>query len=234
MNKNSKSIKYWLLAVASIPFIILAVFYVYTKDARADLSKMKYPRKMYATGVDSVKVSGNKYAVDSTYHTIKDFDLVNQYNQSVSKATLHDKIIVANFFFTSCPTICPKMSEQLARVQSKLIRDDRVVILSFTIDPQTDSVAVLKNYAEKYDAVPGKWHFLYGNKEAIYNLAKESFKITAQDSGGNEQHQGFIHSEKLVLVDPNWNIRGYYDGTSENKVNIMMGDILLLLEEFKR
>lgn len=225
MDKNPILKKYWILLVASIPFLILAIFYFYTKGAREDLSSMRYPRKMYPVGIDSTNLGANKYKTDSTYYTIKDFDFVNQYNQSISKKTLNDKIIVANFFKLQCTDGCNIISEQLARVQSKMIRDDKIIILSFSTDQLNDTIPELKLYADKFGAIPGKWHFLRGKENQILQIAKSEFKLEEIE---------VETSKKLILIDPDWNIRGYYDGTSENKVNILMGDILLLLNEYKR
>lgn len=235
MNQNTQrgSSKQMALFVALLPLLLFGVFYLYTKRARTDVATMVYPEKMFAIGVDTV-LTGNFKTIDSVYHQIPDFTFINQFNQEVSKADLVDKVIVVDFFFTSCPTICPKMSTQLARVQKEFIRDDQVVFLSFTIDPKRDSVAVLKDYAAEYGAVPGKWHFLTGEKEAIYKLAAEGFKLAAHAEGGDESHDGFIHSERLVLIDPDWNIRGFYNGTDIKNVNFMMGDISLIMKEFKR
>lgn len=235
MNETSQrgSSKQMALFVAMLPFLLFGVFYLYTKRARTDVATMVYPDKMFVVGYDTIDNQGYK-TLDSLYHTIPDFSFTNQYNQLISKEDLLNKVIVADFFFTSCPTICPKMSTQIARVQDEFIRDDQVVFLSFTIDPKRDSVAVLKQYANDYGAVPGKWHFLTGDKDAIYQLAGEGFKLSAQSEGGEASHDGFVHSERLVLIDPDWNIRGFYNGTDVKDVNFMMGDISLVMKEFKR
>lgn len=235
MNQDTPrgSSKQMALFVALLPLLLFGVFYLYTKRARTDVATMVYPEKMFSIGVDTV-VNGTYKSIDSIYHEIPDFTFTNQYNQLLSKDDLLNKVIVADFFFTSCPSICPKMSEQLARVQKEFIRDDQVVFLSFTIDPKRDSVAVLKQYGTEYGAVPGKWHFLTGDKEAIYKLAGEGFKLSAQADGGEASHDGFVHSDRLVLVDPDWHIRGYYNGTDIKDVNYMMGDISLIMKEFKR
>jgi len=222
-----------ILFVVLLPILLFGIFYLYTKRARADVSTMIYPNKMFALGIDTVK-TGNYVSVDSFYHEVPDFTFTNQYGQSISKEDLVNKVLVVDFFFTSCPTICPKMSTQLARVQNTFLRDDQVVFLSFTIDPKRDSVAVLKAYGEEYGAVPGKWHFLTGDKDAIYKLAGDGFKLSARSEGGEASHDGFVHSERLVVVDPDWNIRGFYNGTDIKDVNFMMGDISLILKEYKR
>lgn len=233
VENNSGSKKQWILFVLLLPFLLFGLMYLYTKQTVQDLSTMKYPHKMFPIGVDTVNEDGFK-KLDSVYHQIGNFHLTNQYGQEISKESVNGKIIVADFFFTSCPSICPKMSASLEKVQEHFLRDDELVLLSFTIDPKRDSVPVLKAYADAHNALPGKWNFLTGDKDSIYTLAATQFKLSAQDEGGDEAHQGFVHSDRLVLVDPNWVIRGFYNGTSEEDVNVLMGDIVLLLEEFKR
>ncbi len=230
---NRGSNRQTVLFIALLPLLLFGLFYLYTKRARADVSTMVYPEKMFTVGVDTI-VTDNYKSIDSIFHEIPDFTFTNQYGQEISKADFQNKVIVADFFFTSCPTICPKMTTQLARVQDAFIRDDHVVFLSFTIDPKRDSVAVLKAYGEEYGAIPGKWHFLTGDKDAIYELAGEGFKLAARSEGGEASHDGFVHSERLVVVDPDWNIRGFYNGTDVKDVNFMMGDISLIMKEYKR
>lgn len=225
--------KLWVLFMVLLPMLLFGLFYLYTKQARTDLETMKYPRKMFPVGVDTI-TEGSYKRVDTIYHKIPDFSFTNQYEQTITKAQFPNKILIVDFFFTSCPSICPSMSEQLARVQNQLIRDDRVVIVSYSIDPTRDTPEKLKAYAEDYGAIPGKWQFLTGNKEEIYELALAGYKMSALPEGGDENHDGFVHTDRFALIDPNWNIRGYYKGTSENEVNIMLGDVLLLLEEFER
>lgn len=226
--------KQWGLFVALLPLLLFGLFYLYTKRARADVSTMVYPEKMFPIGTDTVVGDGGFKTLDSVYHVVPDFNFTNQYKQNISKIDLQDKVILVNFFFTSCPSICPKMTAQLARVQSTFIRDDEVVLLSISIDPVRDSVSVLKEFANEYEAVPGKWHFLTGDKEAIYNFAGNGLKLLAQSEGGDQSHDGFVHSDRIVLLDPDWNIRGFYNGTDEKDVNFMMGDVTLIMKEFSR
>lgn len=225
--------KIWLPAIVLLPLLLFGLFYLYTKQARTDLQTMKYPRTMFPIGVDTI-VEGTLKRIDTVYHEIPDFSFTNQYGQTVTQEQFPDKILVVDFFFTSCPTICPTMSEQLARVQNAFLRDDRIVIVSFSIDPTRDTPEKLKAYGEEYGAIPGKWQFLTGDKEEIYTLALDGFKMSALDEGGDLEHDGFVHTDRFALIDPNWNIRGYYKGTSESDVNVLLGDALLLLEEFKR
>jgi protein SCO1/2 len=232
MYKGSK--KQWALFAALLPLLLFGLFHLYTKRARADVSTMVYPEKMFPIGLDTIEGGGGYKSIDSVYYVVPDFSFTNQYSQNISKFDLNDKVMLFNFFFTSCPSICPKMTEQMARVQKTFIRDDQVVLVSVSIDPARDTVQQLKEYAAEYAAIPGKWHFLTGDKDAIYDFAGLGLKLLAQSEGGDASHDGFVHSDRVVLVDPDWNIRGFYNGTDFKDVNFMMGDVTLILKEFTR
>ncbi|WP_299458888.1 SCO family protein [uncultured Microscilla sp.] len=185
----------------------------------------------YPQGVDSVKVNG-QWKVDSVYHTITPFKFTNQSNQEVSNKEVKGKIYVADFFFTRCGSICPKMTSQLTRVQNAFKDNKEINILSFSIDPEHDSVEVLKNYADQYKAIPGQWHFLTGNKHEIYNLGVKGFKIPVGDEG-QEVTPDYFHSSRLILVDREGRIRGYYNGVSRDEVDKLILEIKVLLQEYK-
>tara|TARA_B110000467_G_C18126747_1_gene370976 strand:- start:345 stop:722 length:378 start_codon:yes stop_codon:yes gene_type:complete len=124
------------------------------------------------------------------------------------------------------------MTKQMKRLQDEFIHDDRIMFASFSIDPKRDSVPKLKQYAEDYGVIPGKWNLLTGNKEEIYSLAKEGFYLSAKE---NEAEAGdIIHSDRFVIVDPNGNIRGFHVGTDKSAVNHLKGDLALLLMEYKK
>jgi protein SCO1/2 len=188
------------------------------------------PRKMFAEGAVEVTDLDGKKIMDSVYHVIPNWKFETQRGDSLELDSLRGSIYVADFFFASCPGICPKMNHSLERVQEGFIRDDNFKIVSFSVDPARDTVDVLRRYADQHNAIPGKWYFLRNNKEAIFKLAKDGFFITAKDDedGGPE---AFVHSEKLVLVDQQGNIRNYYSGVDSTTVNKLMGDIVLLLRE---
>lgn len=218
--------------VLAVPVLLFLFFYIYTKPTTDDMRLIDLPHKMFPVGIDTIRENSN-VTIDSVYHTIPDFSFTNQFGQTITQETLEGKIYVADFFFTSCPTICPKMTGQLARVQEEFMRDEQVVLLSYTVDPARDTVQKLKKYAEEYNAVPGKWQFLTGDKSAIYEHARKGYYLAAADESV-EIENDFVHTERMVLVDPDKNIRGYYFGTKEAEVNRMMGDIVLLLMEYKR
>lgn len=160
-------------------------------------------------------------------HTISAFRFQNQAGQWITQEDWNGKIVVANYFFTHCPSICPKMMYQLKRVQAygglKNLK-----LASFSVDPERDSVARLRDYAAKFDVKEG-WDLLTGAKKELYRAARNSFLITATDGDGGPED--FIHSENLVLIDTQKRIRGFYNGTAEAEVNQLIRDLKKLAEE---
>ena len=166
---------------------------------------------------------------DTLYHKIPDFKFLNQDSLWVSQKDMAGKIYVADFFFTTCPTICPTMKTQLLRIFDKFAEDDRVRILSHTIDPEYDGVRVLKDYAKKLNITSPRWNLVTGKKTDIYRLGEKSYMVTAQEDANEEG--GFVHSGAFILVDKNRHVRGIYDGTKEEDVNHLIEDMSLLLKE---
>ena len=166
---------------------------------------------------------------DTLYHKIPDFKFLNQDSLWISEKDMAGKIYVADFFFTTCPTICPKMKTQLLRIYDKFAEDDRVRILSHTIDPEYDGVRVLKEYAKKLNISSPRWNLLTGKKSDIYRLGEKSYMVTAQEDAN--EVGGFVHSGAFILVDQDRHVRGIYDGTKEEDVNHLMEDLGLLLKE---
>lgn len=171
---------------------------------------------------------------DTVYHTVRDFSFTDQQGRTVTHEDFNGHIYVTNFFFTSCPSICPKMTEQMQRIQEKFRNDTTLKLLSHTVDPARDSVSVLAEYASKAGADPGRWHFVTGHKQEIYEIAGDYF-LFASDTGGEPSHRGFIHSPMLVLVDKEKRIRAFCeDGTNYFEVDTLIGDIKNLLFEYNR
>jgi protein SCO1 len=169
---------------------------------------------------------------DTVYHKIGPFRFVNQDSQVVTNETFMGKIYVADFFFTSCRTICPIMKTQMHRVYDSIENDPEVLILSHTIDPEYDTVALLRDFADRLGVKSSKWHFVTGNKDSIYNVAQKSyFSIAVEDKS---EPDGFIHSGAFLLVDKEQRIRGKYDGTKEEDVDRLMGDIQRLKNESRQ
>ena len=153
----------------------------------------------------------------------------NQSGDVVNGDQWNNRIVIVDFFFTSCATICPDMTKSLRRVQEKYRNDKDVVITSFTVDPVSDSSPVLRDYAAQYGIANEQWQLLTGDKKEIYRLARNDFRVVATEGDGGPGD--FIHSEKLILLDRSRRIRGYYDGTSEKEVNKLIKDIKKLRNE---
>jgi protein SCO1/2 len=162
-------------------------------------------------------------------HTIADFKMKDQYGTTTSSKAWDNKIVVADFFFTHCPVVCPKMTRSLKNVQQLYAGDAELLITSFTVDPQRDSSAELLSYAKKMD-IRDNWLLLTGDKKEIYRLARKSFLVVATDGDGGPDD--FIHSELLVLVDKEKRIRGYYNGTDKADVEQLLLDIKRLKREY--
>ena len=168
-------------------------------------------------------------ADDTIYHAIADFRFVDQDSAMVTNNTFDGKIYVADFFFTSCPTICPIMKKQMLRIYEKIERMNDVAILSHTIDPTHDTVALLRDYASRLGVKSEKWKFVTGNQDEIYEIGETSYMVMADEDP--DAPGGFIHSGAFLLIDKNRRIRGVYDGTVEEQVNVLMRDIDQLLRE---
>ncbi|MDF9796171.1 protein SCO1/2 [Catalinimonas alkaloidigena] len=177
------------------------------------------------------KTINDQSVVDTIYHQVSDFRFVDQDSSVITPSTFDDKIYVADFFFTSCPTICPVMKTQMLRVYEAFKEEDEVVLLSHTIDPQHDTVALLHDYAERLGVSSDKWHFVTGEKEKIYEMGLNSYMVTAMED--DEEPGGFIHSGAFILVDKEGHVRGMYDGTKEEKVDILIKDMEKLLNEYR-
>lgn len=170
--------------------------------------------------------------IDTVYHTIPDYNLVDQDSMAVTPETFEGKIYVADFFFGTCPTICPIMKQQMIRIYDRFNTNPEFAILSHTIDPDHDTVAYLKDYSERLGIEDNKvWHFATGDKAEIYELGSATGYMVpvGEDS---ESPGGYIHSGAFILVDKDKRIRGFYDGTKPAEVDILMNDIDRLLKEY--
>ncbi|WPP52311.1 SCO family protein [Catalinimonas niigatensis] len=176
------------------------------------------------------KTVNEQTVVDTLYHKVADFNFVDQDSTLITLSTFNDKIYVTDFFFTSCPTICPVMKTQMLRVYEKFKDNDEVALLSHTIDPEYDTVALLHDYAERLGVSSDKWHFVTGEKDAIYEMGLKSYMVTAMED--DQEPGGFIHSGAFILVDKNKHIRGMYDGTEKEQVDRLIHDIEKLLREY--
>lgn len=173
--------------------------------------------------------------VDSTiqhkmkYHKIADFKLLNQNGDIVTQDTYKDKIYVADFFFTTCKTICPIMTDHMFEIQKEIISDNDVMLLSHTVMPNTDTVKRLKIYATEKGVIDRKWNLVTGDKKEIYDLARKSY--LAVKSEGNGDEFDMIHTENFMLIDKKRQIRGFYDGTKQEDIQKLLKDIEILKKE---
>ncbi|MDC7999703.1 SCO family protein [Aequorivita todarodis] len=162
------------------------------------------------------------------YHTIADFSLTNQNGKTITQDDYKDKIYVADFFFTTCQTICPIMTDHMVEIQEKLKNDDEVMLLSHTVTPEIDSVAQLKKYALEKGVNDAKWNLVTGDKKEIYDLARKSY-LAAKDIPYSDND--LVHTENFVLVDKKKRIRGFYDGTDSEAIEKLLEDIKILKKE---
>lgn len=166
---------------------------------------------------------------DTVQHTIPPFSFIDQDGQTVTEKTVEGKIYVADFIFTTCPSICPVMTKNLKKVQDVFGENENVMILSHSIDPEYDQPAVLKKYAEEKGADTRFWKFLTGDRDTIYEICEKSYMAFAKTD--KEAPGGYIHSGFFVLIDKDRHIRGAYDGTEEGKTEMLIEDIKILLQE---
>lgn len=200
----------------ALPFLLMA-------GCQPEGSKLLLP----VYGEKTLSETNNK---DTLYHQIGNFNLLNQYGETITNETVKNKIYVANFFFATCQSICPEMSTNLTDVQKAFANDDSLLILSHSVNPLHDTVEVLMDYAATYSAAKNKWHLLTGDKKQIYDLAKTSYLVNAFEDDGTPE--GFLHSELFLLIDKKGRMRGMYDGTDKAQVARLIEDIRLLKQEF--
>ncbi len=213
--------KFFAIVLLVLSMVIISIFYQILKPK--EVLPVFQPAQV------------NKELVDSTiqyvkkYHTIADFSLINQNGKTVTQDTYNDKIYVADFFFTTCQTICPIMTDHMVILQNKLKDDPEVMLLSHTVTPKIDSVAQLKRYALNKGVLDTKWNLVTGDKKEIYELARKSY--LAVKSYGDGGDYDMIHTENFILVDQKKRIRGYYDGTLEEDIELLLSDIDILKKE---
>jgi protein SCO1/2 len=175
------------------------------------------------------KTVNGKQVVDTVYQTIPDFKFVNQYGDTITQKSLKGDIYVADFFFTTCPSICPIMHRNMLNVYKEFKNVPDFKIISHTIDPKHDSVAVMKKYADKLGISGNSWWLLQGDKEKTYDLGQKNYLVAVKQDDGTPG--GYVHQGWFVLVDKQKRIRGYYDGTDEKQVAKMIDDIKILRAE---
>lgn len=210
--------KFFFAVLGVLSVIIVILFYNALKPE--ERLPIYQPNMVSATLVDSSMQYVRKY------HSIADFKLVNQNGDTITQNTYADKIYVADFFFTTCPSICPVMTANLADVQDEFKDDNEVLLLSHSVTPEIDSVAQLKKYAIEKGVIDQKWNLVTGDKKQIYELARKSYLAVMDDGDGGAYDM--IHTENFMLIDKERRIRGYYDGTNKEEVEKLIRDIEIL------
>ena len=216
---------YILLFIATICFIVAYTSLTDKKALNTSLPVLN-PIDLNSSLVDS-SIQRKGYG-----HKIQAFSFTNQNGQTITNKDVENSVYVVEYFFTTCSTICPKMNTQMQWLQKKFKGVKNFKILSFTVQPEIDSVPVLKEYADEYEAENGQWHFLTGDKKKLYALARQSYFLLKPAEAKNlgDANSDFIHTNNFVLIDKDQRIRGYYDGTSVKEVDKLANDIRKLIK----
>lgn len=218
-----KKYKPFAIVLGVLSIIIISIFY--------SILKPKPVLHIYQPSQVNVELVDSTIQHKSKYHTIADFKLINQNGKYITQDNYKDKIYVADFFFTTCQTICPIMTDHMYHIQKELKNDKDVMLLSHSVTPEVDSVAQLKRYARQKGVDDSKWNLVTGDKKQIYKLARQSY--LAVKTVGNGDKYDMIHTENFMLIDKKRQIRGFYDGTDPDEIDRLLEDIKVLKEEYK-
>lgn len=222
-------IKNIIPAIVIVLIVILGMLYV----TQGHSTGIVYKKLPYIGNhkLDTV-IIGGKTRIDTLWHTIPNFRFINQEGKIITEQDVKGKIYVVDFFFTTCPTICPAMSDEMFRIGQAFADEPNVLLLSHTVDPDTDRPEQLKAYAQKFGLPPNKWLFLTGDKADLYRIARKGYLLEASIGSGGPTD--FIHTQNFALIDYNRRIRGIYDGLDKNEIDMLIKDIRSLLIELKR
>ena len=218
-----KDYKYFGIALAILSVIIILVFY--------NILDVEKPLPIYQPATVNSELVDSTLLDQRKYHTIADFSLTNQNGKQITQVNYKDKIYVADFFFTTCQSICPIMTGHMFDIQKEILNDDEVMLLSYSVTPEIDSVQQLKKYAIDKGVVDEKWNLVTGDKKQIYDLARKSYM--AVKTVGNGDQYDMIHTENFMLIDKKKQIRGYYDGTNPEDIDRLLKDIKILKKEYQ-
>lgn len=218
-----KAYKKFAIVFGIISIIIISIFY--------NILKVEKPLPIYQPADVSTELVDSTIQHQIKYHKIADFSLINQNGDTITQDSYKNKIYVADFFFTTCQTICPIMTDNMVDIQEKIKNDDEVMLLSHSVTPKIDSVAQLKRYAIKKGVIDSKWNLVTGDKGQIYRLARKSY-LAVKDDGMPDDY-GMVHTENFMLIDKKRQIRGYYDGTKKDEIQRLLKDIKTLKNEYK-
>ncbi|WP_445955473.1 SCO family protein [Yeosuana sp.] len=210
----------------AIVFIILSIIII---SVIYNTLNVYQPLPIFQPAMVSTELVDSTIQYQKKYHKIADFKLINQNGKIITQKDYQDKIYVADFFFTTCQSICPVMTTNMAIIQKDIMNDDDVMLLSYSVTPKIDSVAQLKRYAIEKGVNDHKWNLVTGDKKQIYELARKSYLVVKTDGNGDEFDM--IHTENFVLVDKKKQIRGFYDGTNSEDIARLIKDIKILKKE---
>lgn len=216
-----KDYKGFAIVFLIISVIIISIIY--------NTLNVYQPLPIYQPAMVSTELVDSTIQHQKKYHKIADFNLINQNGKTITLADYKNKIYVADFFFTTCQTICPIMTDHMAQIQKEIIDDPEVMLLSHSVTPEIDSVAQLKRYALRKGVNDNKWNLLTGDKKQIYQLARKSY-LAVKTFGLGDAYD-MIHTENFMLIDKKRQIRGFYDGTDANDISRLLKDIQILKEE---
>ena len=211
--------------------IIMTILSVVVLSSFYFLLQPKITLPVYSPNMVSTELVDQSIQYVKKYHKISDFSLTNQNGETISEQFYDNKIYVADFFFTTCPTICPIMTENMFYIQEKTINEE-ILLASFSVTPEIDSVAQLKKYAIEKGVDDKKWNLLTGDKKEIYELARKSYLVAKDDGDGGKYDM--IHTENFVLIDKERRIRGFYDGTNIEEMGKLLDDIKILQNSYKK
>jgi len=212
--------KYKFFGIVLLLLSMIIIYLFYNALQPKNVLPVYQPADFNSELVDSTLVHVKKY------HTIANFSLTNQNGKTITQDFYRDKIYVADFFFTTCPTICPIMTENMVYLQSQIVNDKDVLLLSHSVTPDIDSVAQLKKYALEKGVIDKKWNLVTGEKKHIYELARKSYLAVKDDGDGGPFDM--IHTENFILIDKERRIRGTYDGTSKEEMAKLLQDLAVL------
>jgi len=217
-----KKYKIFLRVLLVVSTIILALFY--------DALKPKKVLPIYQPSMVNYELVDSTLQHVKKYHKIAPFSFENQNGKTITQDDYEGKIYIADFFFTTCPTICPKMTANMVNIQEEILNDSTVMLLSYSVTPKIDSVPQLKKYAIEKGVNDEKWNLLTGNKKEIYTMARKSYLVVKENGDGGPYDM--IHTENFILVDPEKRIRGFYDGTDTLAMRELLIDLEILKDEF--
>lgn len=218
-----KDYKLFAIVFGIISIIIITIIY--------NTLNVYQPLPIYQPTMVSTELVDSTIQHQKKYHKIADFSLTNQNGKTITQNNYKDKIYVADFFFTTCRTICPIMTTNMAEIQKEILNDNEVMLLSHSVTPEIDTVAQLKRYAIKKGVNDKKWNLVTGDKKEIYKLARKSYLAVKDDGDGGPFDM--VHTENFMLIDKKRQIRGFYDGTNTEDIARLLHDISVLKEEYE-